>query len=63
MDNIRRKVTKEVYDEVKAGGLSRQDKHRIFGYDIVEGYGLYGYDTEEKDGEYFITFSCGSSCD
>lgn len=63
MDRIRRKTTKEIYQEVKKGGLSRQDEQRIFGYDIVEGYGLYGYDAEEENGEYFITFSCGSSCD
>ncbi len=58
--------------------ISQQDYDRLSAMDNQErraeiksripvrirlGYGLYGYGTREEEGKYYITYTCGDSCD
>ena len=35
----------------------------IFGASLVCGYGIYGTRCYESEGEYFVAYECGSTCD
>lgn len=58
MTDVNREITKEEYDKAKEKGA-----YSIISEAIVMGYGAYGAMVYEKDGKYFLSYSCGSSCD
>ena len=55
-----RKISKEDYDEIKAGKKSVYD---LFSAADVMGYGLVAYPPIEVDGEYIIQYHMSDSCD
>ncbi len=60
-----RKITKEIYERSqKCGGyIAAEDQNKVFSFSELCGYGVYGALTFEKDGEYFVKYQMGDSCD
>lgn len=56
-------IAKEIYDRSVNGFIAKEDKEKVFGMNIIHGYGLYGEKVFEKDGKYYVTFVRGDSCD
>lgn len=52
------KITKEEYEKAKKEGASV-----LIDDSIKMGYGLYGCSVEERDGEYYLHWRMGDSCD
>ena len=65
MTRGRRKISKEIYDRSKNynGFITTDDERQIFTISELCGYGVYGARAVEEDGEYYVAFSLGSSCD
>lgn len=62
------KITKEDYDEIMkesngSGHVPGKMESRFFSDSVIFGYGLYGTKAYEKDGEHFIDYKIGDSCD
>lgn len=60
-----RKITKDIYDRAVQNRtyIANEDMDKIFSICELCGYGIYGARAYEKDGEYFCSYSRGSSCD
>lgn len=60
-----RKITKEQYDRAQEhhGMLAREDRVDVFTESERCGYGVSWPMTYEDDGEYYVRFELGSSCD
>lgn len=58
MKTVKRKITKEEFDQAKKKGA-----YSLISETIIMGYGVYGAKVEEEDGEYFLEFEMGDSCD
>lgn len=65
MTEHRRKIEKDVYDRAMNNGrsLTREDYGKVFDAAELMGYGVYGERVYEENGEYFVWFQMGSSCD
>ena len=61
----KRKITKDIYDRAKAngGGIASDDILEVFTSSELYGYGVYSTRVHEENGEYYVSFSMGSSCD
>lgn len=55
---VKRKITKEEFDQAKKEGA-----YSLISETIIMGYGAYGAKVEEEEGEYFLEFEMGDSCD
>ena len=62
---MRREITKEQYVRAIANGgqLIEADMETVFSDSERCGYGVYGRSVTEDDGEYYVLFSLGSTCD
>ena len=60
-----RKITKEQYDRAMAnkGFITEEDMNEIFFPSEMFGYGVYNPRVIERNDEYYVTFTLGSSCD
>ena len=65
MTRYRRKITKEQYDRAiqNNGFITEDDEKSIFYPSEIFGYGIYMARAVEDHGEYYVTFTLGSSCD
>ena len=64
MRNCKKKISKDDYEKYKDGGEeSLEWVHEQVGIEVLCGYGLYGHYFQEKDGEYWLVYTTGSSCD
>ena len=59
-----RKITKDIYDNAKnnRGYLTSEDTKKVFDIAEICGYGIYGTQVFERDGEYFVSYYRGSTC-
>lgn len=60
------KISKEVYDiamQNKRHSVPQEMELEVFGAANVYGYGVYGNYVYEKDGEYFVDYETGDTCD
>lgn len=61
-----RKITKEQYDRAKtqnAGHLLSADEKEVFSASELYGYGVYSTFVYQLDGEYYVSYCIGDSCD
>ena len=65
MDRYERKISKEIYDRAVAnkGYIASEDMSKVFDICQLAGYGVYLPLVFERDGEYFVSYEMGSSCD
>lgn len=64
MTSHRKAITKEQYDEaMRNNGLISSDNAEIFDAAERYGYGVYCAGAVEIDGEYFVDYLLGDSCD
>lgn len=68
MTSNKRKITKEQYDQIMTASNGRgcvpgDMEADFFSVDVIWGYGLYGTHAYEKDGEYWLDYTTGDSCD
>ena len=56
-------ITKEQYEMIDKGYLTKDEQVEIFGGAAVYGYGLYGYEFYEEDGKYYTRYRQGDTCD
>ena len=65
MTSYKRTITKEIYERAVANHdhIASEDYDKVFSESERYGYGVYGTYVFEKDGEYFVRFSLGDSCD
>lgn len=62
----KREISKEVYERAKANGgyLTASDRKDVFSIAELCGYGIYGATaTQDEDGNYYVLYSRGESCD
>ena len=60
-----RQITKDIYDRAMEhnGFFTSEDKQKVFDVSELCEYGVYGAKAYEENGEYFVGYSMGSSCD
>lgn len=61
-----RKISKEIYDRNKdnrGAYMCDADMQLVFTDVELYGYGVYGAIVFEKDGNYFVKYETGSTCD
>ena len=60
-----KKISKEVYDRAIAnnGHITSEDELTVFNEIERWGYGVYRTNVIERDGEYFVRYELGDSCD
>lgn len=60
-----RKITKAQYERaVAAGGyLADEDMPLVFSISELLGYGIYSPRVYERDGDFYVRYHIGSSCD
>ena len=65
MTRYRRKITKELYDRamLNKGILTEEDQKSVFSASEMFGYCVYVSNVVVDHGEYYVTFTLGSSCD
>lgn len=66
MQRFTKKISKEVYDiamQNKRHSVPQEMELEVFGAVDVYGYGVYGNYVYEKDGEYFVDYNTGDTCD
>ena len=65
MRDIYEKITKEMYDYYMSTPRSEwlPEVEKKLPASWVMGYGYYGTDLAIRDGEYYLVYSIGSSCD
>ncbi len=65
MTKHRRKINKDVYERsLKTGGyISDADKEAVFTDAEIWGYGVYAAKVCYEEGEYYVDYKLGSSCD
>ena len=66
--NYTRTISKEEYEEIMTasngkGHVPSNLESKFFSEAVRYGYGLYGARVREKDGEYFLDYTTGDSCD
>lgn len=65
MRNIKREISKEIYDRAMAnhGQITKDDTDSVYSISEVMGYGVYSERVLEEDGKYYVSFQMGDSCD
>lgn len=65
MTACERKITKEQYERAVANGryLTDDDMQRVFSRAELFGYGIYTPIVHERDGDYYVRYRIGDSCD
>ena len=65
MTRYQRKITKEQYERamLNKGLLTEDDENDVFSISEICGYGVYMPTVIQNNGEYYVTFTLGSSCD
>lgn len=58
MKEVEREITKEEYEQAQEEGADILISPALF-----FGYGVTGARVYERDGKYYLTYRCGSSCD
>lgn len=58
MTRVSYEITKEQFDKAKEQGATS-----LIGESIIMGYGVYGAEVKEVDGQYYLTYERGDSCD
>ena len=59
-----RKITKEIYDRrTPSNYITDEDMCKVFDRSEMCGYGVYSPRVFEKNGEYFVEYELGDSCD
>ena len=59
------KINKEMYNRAMAnnGVMTNEDMNKFFNPCLLWGYGVYGVRVFEENGEYFVKYETGSTCD
>lgn len=63
MQRYKRKITKEMFDRAENGYLAQKDYEKVFDESERYGYGVYADHAYEENGEYYVAFDMGDSCD
>ena len=65
MKDIKREITKELYDKFVYAPYGEQKVlvSDYLGAVVVCGYGLYSYTFSEENGKYYLCYTRGDSCD
>ena len=65
MQRCERKITKEQFDRAQQnrGYIANVDRPDIFNVSELCGYGVYSPLAFERDGEYYVSYLLGESCD
>ena len=65
MTQHEKKITKAIYDRAKAnhGYITKKDEDAVFTQSELRGYGVYGDQVHERNGEYYVSYYLGSTCD
>ena len=65
MRRYERQITQEQYERARQnfGYITKADEEAVFTDSERYGYGVYGNHVFERDGQYFVSFSLGSTCD
>ena len=65
MTKYQRKITKEQYERAMLNNsfLTEEDEKDIFTVSELYGYGVYLPIVIKEQGEYYVTFKLGSTCD
>lgn len=67
LNSVTRTITKEQYEEVishnKNGWVLGADEQMFFTEALLIGYGVYSARVYKRNGEYFLDYTVGSSCD
>ena len=60
-----RKIPRDIDERAMAknGYIVKEDKDSVWDMAELHGYGVYDGRVFERDGEYFVSFTMGSSCD
>ena len=60
-----RKITKEQYKRAieNRGYISKEDMPLVFSQSELLGYGIYNARVFERDGDFYVRYHIGSSCD
>ena len=62
---LEREITAEQYERAihNHGYLLESDKNNVFSASELYGYGVYGGSVFQKEGQHYVRFSLGSTCD
>lgn len=60
MTDVEREISKEEFERAKE---AKEGPYCLISDSVKMGYGAYCAKVFEKDGKYYLTYSCGSSCD
>ena len=65
MTRCTREISKEIYDRSQQhnGFIAAEDQDKVWSVSEQLGYGVYGGQTFEKDGKYYVGYEIGDSCD
>ena len=65
MTRGKRKISKEIYERAMEhnGYIANEDEEKVFLPSEIWGYGVYGAQAKEENGEYYVYFSMGDSCE
>jgi hypothetical protein len=65
MQTVTRKISQAIYERAlqHSGHIADEDINDVFLIQEQIGYGVYGDYVHETDGEYFVTFKMGDTCD
>ena len=65
MTQMRRTITKEVYDRAMTnhGYITSADQYEVFTTDEIYGYGVYSPAVAKEGDEYIVNFMRGNSCE
>lgn len=65
MTQMKRTITKEVYDRAVAnkGYITSADQYEVFTTDEIYGYGVYCAKVEKEADQYIVNFMRGNSCE
>ena len=65
MSRYERKIPKDIYDHAlqNRNCITKEDFDKVFTISEMCGYGVYSPLVFERDGEYFVGYCLGSSCD
>ena len=62
---LTKKITKEIYDKAikNRNYITNDDRNKVWDISDLCGYGIYGDQVYEENGEYFVKYWRGSTCD
>ncbi|MBR1823288.1 MAG: hypothetical protein IJ779_03525 [Ruminococcus sp.] len=61
----KREITKEQYERGLNHGryLTKEDREDVFSVSELFGYGVYGGTVYEENGDFYVLYELGSTCD